>query len=88
MRKPRDLENFEEKPEKTKEKHKFEIPLTVRIDYPMDKQLEQIALFERKTGKSALVRDWITDKLHTYERNPQYLRWLKQLSDQKAGEKP
>jgi len=58
---------------------KFPIPKTVKFDRESIAELELIVMFERKSGISTVIRDWVTEKIRTYQRNPQYLRFKKQL---------
>ena len=57
----------------------YNVTKSVRIDAEMDKRLEKIALYEKTKG-ATLLRMWIQDKILTYYRNPNFKRWLKQLS--------
>ncbi len=60
---------------------RFPIMIGVKIDMPMLNELELITEFERIASKSALVRGIINDKIHVYERTPQYVRWKNQRAE-------
>lgn len=68
------------------EKQKFPLKITVRIDWPMRKELELITLYERKNGSSTVVRDWMTEKLRGYERNPHYIKFKNQMKEHSKHE--
>lgn len=53
--------------------------IPVRVSFDMKAELETIVMYEHKAGTSPLIRDWITEKLKKYERNPHYLRFKKQM---------
>jgi hypothetical protein len=59
------------------------IVLSIRADPALKFQLEDIALFEHMGGGgvSALVRKWIVEEVHRYERNPQFIRFKKELGE-------
>jgi len=57
----------------------FNVPVTVRIDEEMEKELRKIAVFEKKK-MGTLLRDWIHEKIRTFHRRPDYKRWCKQLA--------
>lgn len=63
------------------EKQRFPLKMTVRIDWTMRKELELITLYERKNGSSTVVRDWMTEKLRGYERNPHYIKFKNQMKE-------
>jgi len=52
--------------------------LTVKLTYEMFDWLSRIALYER-VKKSELIRRWIGEKIHSYERNPRFLQFEKEL---------
>lgn len=56
-----------------------EIPVSVRFDYETLKELDLIALFERKK-RAILCRDIIIEKIQVYNRNPAFKRFLKQYA--------
>lgn len=60
---------------------------SIRLDPDTDDELVDIALFERKK-KAVLLRDIIVEKVRVYQRNPQYLRFKKQLEARKNAFKP
>ena len=62
------------------EKQRFPIKMTVRIDWTIRKELELVTLYERKNGSSTTVRDWITEKLRGYDRNPHYIKFKNQMA--------
>ncbi|MCJ7423432.1 hypothetical protein MUP01_04085 [Candidatus Bathyarchaeota archaeon] len=66
------------------EKQRFPIKMTIRIDWGMRKDLELITLYERKNGSSTLVRDWMTEKLRGYDRNPHFLKFRNQMVKREA----
>jgi hypothetical protein len=49
--------------------------------------LDQIGLFEHKKP-STLARDILVEKIHVYERNPAFKRFLKQLTEKQEKEVP
>jgi hypothetical protein len=53
--------------------------MTIRIDWEMRKALELVTLYERKNGSSTTVRDWMTEKLRGYERNPHFIKFRNQM---------
>lgn len=57
----------------------YNVTKSVRIDEEMARKLEKIALYE-KVRAGTLLRMWIHSKIETYYRNPNFKRWLKQLS--------
>jgi len=60
----------------------YPIPQTIHIDWETRKELDIIALFERKKV-GPLMRDIIIDKVKVYLRNPAYKRFKKQLEEEK-----
>jgi hypothetical protein len=65
------------------EENKFPIAKSVRITKDMLNEMKLIVTYEHTSGVSSLLRDWITDKIRQYQRNPQYLRFKKQLEEKK-----
>lgn len=59
------------------------INVTVRFDWDMLKQIDQIALFE-KEKRAILLRRLIDDKVKVYEMNPAFKRFLKLLQTVKV----
>lgn len=66
------------------DKQKFPLKLTVRVDWTILKELGLITLYERKNGSSTLVRDWITEKMRGYDRNPHYIKFRNQMAKRAA----
>lgn len=52
--------------------------LTIRVDDDILQELELIALFE-KARRGTVVRNFLIEKIRTYRRRPEYLRFRKQL---------
>ena len=75
-------ENFEEKQPQTRTL-RFNLVLSVKIDWELRQRLEQIALFEHMKPAS-LARNILVEKIHVYERNPAFKRFLKQLEEKKV----
>jgi hypothetical protein len=75
------IEDFEETQQKRE--LQFNIVLSIKIDMETHRQLEQIGLYERKKT-STLARDILIEKIHTYQRNPSFKRFIKQLEEKKA----
>jgi len=50
--------------------------MNVKISNDMRILLDIICKYEQ-LKQSELVRRWVSDKLNTYMRNPQFKRWLK-----------
>jgi hypothetical protein len=63
----------------------FNLVLSVKVDWEIHRILEQIGLFEHKKP-STLARDILVEKIHVYERNPAFKRFLKQLEEKKDRE--
>ena len=59
---------------------RFNLILSVKVDWGIHHMLDQIGLFEHKKP-STLARDILVEKIHTYERNPAFKRFLKQLAE-------
>ena len=57
----------------------YNVTKSIRIDDEMAKKLQKITLFE-KTKEGTLLRQWIHHKIMTYYKNPDFKRWLKQLT--------
>jgi hypothetical protein len=68
------------------EKQRFPLRMTIRIDWAMRKELELITMYERKNGSSTTVRDWMTEKLRGYERNPHYIKFKNQMAERTKRE--
>jgi hypothetical protein len=67
--------------EETKKRDlQFNLVLSVKVDWPIHHMLEQIGLFEHKKT-STLARDILVEKIHVYDRNPAFKRFLKQLKE-------
>lgn len=75
---------MEEQVSAVSERLKFPIKLSVRIDWQMRKELELVTLYERKNGSSTTVRDWITEKLRGYDRNPHFIKFRNQMAKREA----
>lgn len=60
-----------------------DIPVSVRFDYETLKDLDLIALFERKK-RAVLCRDIILEKIQVYGRYPAFKRFLKQYELQQS----
>jgi hypothetical protein len=75
------IEDFEET--QLKRELQFNVVLSIKIDMETHRKLEQIGLYERKKT-STLARDILIEKLHVYERNPAFKRFLKQLEEKKG----
>lgn len=65
---------------------KYVFELSVRLDWKSLKELEMIALFEREK-RATLARRILIEKIQTYERNPAFKRFLRQLEEQKLKDK-
>jgi len=57
---------------------KFPITLSIKMDWETMKEIQLIGLFEKKKP-STWARDELVNRIHTYERNPQYLKFKRQL---------
>jgi hypothetical protein len=57
--------------------------LSVKVDWEIRRILGDIALFEHK-NLAMLARDSLVEKIHVYERNPAFKRFLKQLQEKKT----
>jgi hypothetical protein len=68
--------------EETQQKRElqFNLVLSVKVDWGIHHMLDQIGLFEHKKP-STLARDILVEKIHVYERNPAFKRFLKQLAE-------
>ncbi len=73
-----DFKDFEE--EQPKRELRFNLVLSVKIDWDISKMLDRIGLFEHKKT-STLARDILVEKIHVYERNPAFKHFLKQLEE-------
>lgn len=62
---------------------RFNLVLSVKVDWDIHNMLEQIGLFEHKKP-STLARDILVEKIHVYERTPAFKRFLKQLAEKKV----
>lgn len=62
---------------------RFNLVLSVKVDWEISRMLDRIGLFEHKKP-STLAKDILVEKLHCYERNPAFKRFLKQLEEKKA----
>jgi len=58
----------------------FPITLSVKMDWDTRKTIDKIALFEKKKP-STWARDVILERIRTYERNPQYKKFERQLEE-------
>jgi len=58
----------------------YPIPVATRIDELTWKELDDIALFDRKKVATWL-RDLIVDAVKRYQRNPQYKRFQRELEE-------
>lgn len=65
-----------------KRKLQFNLVLSVKVDGDIYHMLDQIGKFEHKKS-STLARDILVEKIHVYERNPAFKRFLKQLENEK-----
>jgi hypothetical protein len=74
------IENFEET--QPKRELQFNVVLSIKIDLETHRKLEQIGLYEHKKT-STLARDILIEKIHVYERNPAFKRFLKQYENKK-----
>lgn len=59
---------------------KFPQVLHTRVDTELSTKLDKIAAYEHSTT-SNLVRSTLVVLAQKYDRNPQYLRWLRQLEE-------
>jgi len=75
------IEDFEEK--QPQRELRFNLVLSVKVDWEIHRMLEQIGLFEHKKS-STLARDILVEKIHVYERNPAFKRFLKQLTEKQG----
>ena len=78
-------ENFEEEEQPQQRQARtlrFNLVLSVKIDWELRQRLEQISLFEHMKPAS-LARNILVEKIHVYERNPAFKRFLKQLDEKK-----
>jgi hypothetical protein len=66
-----------------KREPQFNVVLSIKIDMETHRKLEQIGLYERKKT-STLARDILVEKIHVYERNPAFKRFLKQLTEKQG----
>lgn len=62
---------------------KFNVTKSVRIDSEMANELDLIALFIGNKP-SQIMREWVQDKILTYQRNPKYKWWRKQLKEKRG----
>ena len=79
----KNLEGFQETPQKRE--LQFNMVLSVKVDWEIHRMLDQIGLFEHKKS-SRLARDILVEKIHVYERNPAFKRFLKQLEEKKRND--
>jgi predicted transcriptional regulator len=56
--------------------------LTIKVDDDTNDELENMALFERKK-KATFCRETLVQTVQKYRRNPQYLKFKKQLEGRK-----
>ena len=56
----------------------YPLTMTIRLDEDTDRELGTIAFFERMS-KCAFVRMLVVEAVQRYQRNPQYLRFKRQL---------
>lgn len=80
------LSDFTEETEKPMRKVHFPIAFTVKINWEINKEIALIGLFENKKP-STWARDILVEKIHTYLRNPQYLKFKRQLQGIKNEER-
>jgi len=64
--------------EVTRKTVNFPITLSVKMDWETRKAIDKIALFEKKKP-STWARDVLLERVRTYERNPQFKKFLRQL---------
>jgi len=64
----------------------YPLTLTLKIDEDTDSELETIAFFERMS-KGAFIRTLLVDAVQRYRRNPQYLRFKRQLEAKLSEQK-
>jgi len=58
----------------------FPITLSVKMDWETRKEIDKIALFEKKKP-STWARDVLLERVRTYQRNPQYKKFERQLDE-------
>ena len=64
----------------------YPLTMTIRLDEDTDRELETIAFFERMS-KCAFVRMLVVEAVQRYQRNPQYLRFKRQLEAKLSEQK-
>jgi len=60
----------------------YPILFSCRVDYRTRQEIEDIALFDRKKAGTWL-RDLVVDAVKRYQRNPQYLKFKRDLEQVK-----
>jgi hypothetical protein len=64
----------------------YPVEISVRLDWPSLSMLDKIAMYEREK-RATMARRILIEKIQTYERNPSFKRFLKQLEEQKQQDR-